>query len=145
GSGPTCGPRACAWPWARVDASMWRLLRGSPRFRRIFVGETVSSFGDSAMFLSLAVWAKDLTGSNGKAGVVFLIITAPGLASSLLGALVDGVRRKPLLLRIYTGMAVLVLSLLFVRGPGQLWIIYTVTFAYGLMFATPAWPALLKD
>lgn len=124
---------------------MWRLLRGDPRFRRVFIAETVSSFGDSAMFLTLAIWAKDLTGSNGKAGVVFLIITAPGLAASLLGDLVDRVRRKPLLLRIYSGMAVLLLSLLFVRGPGQLWIIYLVTFAYGLMFVTPAWPALLKD
>lgn len=124
---------------------MWRLLRGDPRFRRVFIAETVSSFGDSAMFLTLAIWAKDLTGSNGKAGVVFLIITAPGLAASLLGDLVDRVRRKPLLLRIYSGMAVLLLSLLFVRGPGQLWIIYLVTFAYGLVFVTPAWPALLKD
>ncbi len=124
---------------------MWALLRDNPRFRRIFAGETVSSFGDSAMFLSLAIWAKDLTGSNGKAGVVFLIITLPGMAAMLLGDLVDRVRRKPLLLRIYAGMAVLVLSLLFVRGPGQLWIIYTVTFAYGLVFALPARQALLKD
>ncbi len=124
---------------------MWTLLRGNSRFRRVFIGETVSSFGDSAMFLSLAIWAKDLTGSNGKAGLVFLIITVPGMAASLLGDLVDRVHRKPLLLRIYAGMAVLVLSLLFVRGPGQLWIIYTVTFAYGLMFALPARQALLKD
>ena len=124
---------------------MWKLLRDNPRFRRIFAGETISSFGDSAMFLSLAVWAKDLTGSNGKAGLVFLIITVPGMAGSLLGDVVDRVHRKPLLLRIYAGMAVLVLSLLFVRGPGQLWIIYTVTFAYGLTFALPARQALLKD
>ena len=124
---------------------MWELLRGNPRFRRIFLAETVSGFGDSAMFLSLAIWAKDLTGSNAQAGLVFLIITAPGLAAPLLGDLVDRVRRKPLLLWMYGFMAVLVLSLLAVRSADQIWIIYTVTFAYGLLFSVPARSALLKD
>lgn len=124
---------------------MWELLRTNARFRRIFLGETVSGFGDSAMFLSLAIWAKDLTGSNAQAGLVFLIITAPGLAAPLLGDLVDRVRRKPLLLWIYGFMAVLLLSLLAVRSADQIWIIYAVTFAYGLMFAVPARSALLKD
>jgi len=124
---------------------MWRLLRTNPRFRRIFIGETVSSFGDSAMFLSLAVWAKDLTGSNAQAGLVFLIITAPGLAGPVLGHVVDRVRRKPLLLLMYCGMAVLVLSLLAVQDAGHIWIIYAVTLAYGVMFSTPARQALLKD
>jgi MFS family permease len=124
---------------------MWELLRKNSRFRRIFIGEMVSGFGDSAMFLSLAIWAKDVTGSNAKAGLVFLIITAPGLAAPLLGDLVDRVRRKRLLLWMYSCMAVVVLALLAVRGPGQVWIIYAVTFAYGLMFSVPARSALLKD
>ncbi|GAA3840620.1 MFS transporter [Sphaerisporangium flaviroseum] len=124
---------------------MWELLRRNPRFRRIFFAQTVSGFGDSAMFLSLAIWAKDLTGSNAQAGLVFLIITAPGLAAPLLGDLVDRVRRKPLLLWMYGFMAVLVLSLLAVRSADQIWIIYAVTFAYGLMFSVPARSALLKD
>ncbi|MFJ2034179.1 MFS transporter [Streptosporangium sp. NPDC087985] len=124
---------------------MWELLRRNPRFRRIFLADTVSGFGNSAMFLSLAIWAKDLTGSNAQAGLVFLIITAPGLTAPLLGDLVDRVRRKPLLLWMYGCMAVLVLSLLAVRSPDQIWIIYAVTFAYGLMFAVPARSALLKD
>ena len=50
-----------------------------PRFRRLLVGESVSSFGDTAMFLSLGVWAKDLTGSNTAAGLVFLFL--PGRSS----------------------------------------------------------------
>ncbi|WP_173265662.1 MFS transporter [Streptomyces pacificus] len=124
---------------------MWKLLRSNALFRRLFLGEAFSSFGDSAMFLSLAIWAKDLTGSDAAAGIVFLIITAPGLTAPLLGHLVDRVQRRPLLLRMYFGMAVLVPSLLLVRGAGQLWIIYLVTLAYGLVFATPARQALLKD
>ncbi len=42
-----------------------------PRFRRLLVGWSLSNFGDSALYLSLAIWAKDLTGSNAAAGLVF--------------------------------------------------------------------------
>ncbi|MFI9041180.1 MFS transporter [Streptomyces sp. NPDC053726] len=124
---------------------MWALLRRNAQFRRMFAGEAVSSFGDSAMFLSLAIWAKDLTGSNAAAGLVMLALTVPGLSAPLLGHLVDRVHRKPLLVRMYGGMAVLVLSLLAVRGSGQLWIIYVVALAYGVLVSTPARQALLKD
>ncbi|WP_432741959.1 MFS transporter [Streptomyces sp. JH002] len=115
------------------------------RFRRLLIGETVSSFGDSALFLALAVWARDLTGSNAAAGLVFLFLTLPGLASPLLGHLVDRVRRKPLLLCMYTGMALFVLALLAVRSAQDLWLLYVAAAGYGLMVATPARNALLKD
>lgn len=124
---------------------MWVLLRRNAQFRRVFAGEAVSSFGDSAMFLSLAIWAKDLTGSDAAAGGVILALTVPGLAAPLLGHLVDRVHRKPLLLRMYGAMAVLVLALLAVEDSGQLWIVYTVAAAYGVLVATPARQALLKD
>jgi len=44
-----------------------------PAFRRLLVGEPVSSFGDSAMFLSLGIWAKSLTGSNTDAGLTMIV------------------------------------------------------------------------
>src|SRR5215217_2936277 len=46
------------------------------RFRRLLVGQSLSSFGDSALYLSLAIWAKDLTGSNAAAGVGVLALLA---------------------------------------------------------------------
>ncbi|SFD53176.1 MFS transporter [Streptomyces aidingensis] len=124
---------------------MWRLLRTNRRFRRLFLSEAVTSFGETAVYLSLAIWVKDLTGSDAAAGLVFLVITVPGLAAPLLGHVVDRVRRRLLLLRMYLCMAVLVLMLLAVRGPGQVWIIYLVTLGYGVFSATPVRPALLKD
>jgi hypothetical protein len=42
------------------------------RFRRLLIGNSVSSFGDSALYLSLGIWAKDLTDSNAAAGAIFL-------------------------------------------------------------------------
>jgi hypothetical protein len=46
-----------------------------PRFRRLLAGQSLSTFGDTALYLTLGIWAKALTGSNAAAGAVFL---APG-------------------------------------------------------------------
>ena len=50
---------------------------GDARFRRLLIGNSVSSFGDSALYLSLGIWAKDLTGSNAAAGAVFFALGLP--------------------------------------------------------------------
>ena len=42
-------------------------------------GWTLSVFGDWAMFIVLGVWAKDLTGSNSAAGLVFFALALPSL------------------------------------------------------------------
>jgi hypothetical protein len=58
------------------------------RFRRLLIGNSVSSFGSSALYLSLGIWAKDLTGSNAAAGGVFLAFGMPGLVGPVAGYLV---------------------------------------------------------
>ncbi|MEU7004263.1 MFS transporter [Nonomuraea sp. NPDC046570] len=123
---------------------MNRLLRDA-RFRRILLGDAVSSLGDSMLFLSLAVWTKNLTGSDAAAGLVFLCLNAPGLLAPLLGHVVDRVSRKKLLMGMMAAMAVIVLALLVVRTAQDVWIIYLVAFCYGVLFSTPVFDALLKD
>jgi MFS family permease len=117
----------------------------NPRFRRLLVGESISSFGDSAMFLSLGIWAKDLTGSNTDAGLVFLFLTAPQLAAPLFGHLADRVRRRSLMIWTDAFGILLVLGLLTVHHPDDLWKIYAVAVGYGLMSAVPARAGLVKD
>jgi hypothetical protein len=59
-------------------------LRGpfaDPRFRRLLAGQSLSSFGDTALYLTLGIWAKALTGSNAAAGGVFLALGLPALAA----------------------------------------------------------------
>ena len=46
---------------------------GYPGFTRLFVGITVSAFGDSVMLLVLSIWVKTLTGSNAAAGITFFL------------------------------------------------------------------------
>jgi MFS family permease len=105
------------------------------RDMRLYVGaQTLSMFGDTALWLALAIWAKTLTGSSAAAGMVIFGITAPGLFAPLSGLLADRVRRRPLLIVTNLATAVAVLPLLFVHDRGDVWIIYAVTLAYGFSF-----------
>ena len=73
------------------------LLRDA-RFRRLLAGQSLSTFGDTALYLTLGMWAKDLTGSNSAAGGVFLALGVPSLFAPLTGHLADRFRRRPLML-----------------------------------------------
>jgi MFS family permease len=113
-------------------------LRGpfaDPRFRRLLAGQSLSSFGDTALYLTLGIWAKTLTGSNAAAGGVFLALGIPALFAPAAGHLADRVRRRPLLIWANALTAALVLSLLAVHSRSQLWIIYLVAFGYGVAFS----------
>lgn len=102
------------------------------RDARIFLaGWTLSVFGDWAMFIVLGVWAKDLTGSNAAAGLVFFALSVPSLFSPLAGLVVDRVSRRWVMIVTYSAEAVVVLALLFVHGRGDVWLLYAVTVFYG--------------
>ena len=109
---------------------MRRLLRHRDA-RLLVVGQTLSIFGDRAMFLALGVWVKELTGSSAAAGLVFFAYTVPGLVSPLFGAVVDRVRGRPLMIGLNLAGAVILAPLVGVHGRGQLWVIYLVTLVYG--------------
>jgi MFS family permease len=117
------------------------------QFRRLFAGQALSSFGDSALYLTLGIWAKTLTGSNAAAGGVFLALGAPTLLAPLAGHLADRVRRKTLLIAVNAVTALIVLSLIFVRSRDELWLIYVVAFCYGTSFdlLSAAGAGLRKD
>lgn len=111
---------------------MTRLLAIRP-FRRLLAGWTVGNFADSVLFLTLAVWVKDLTGSSSAAAMVFLALALPVLLAPVIGWLTDRSSRLRVLI---TGNAVaglVTLTLFFVNAPRDLWIIYVVTFAYGCL------------
>ena len=71
-----------------------RALLRDRSYRRLLVGQTLSAFGDHAMFLALAVWVKALTGSNAKAGLAILPFVLPSLFGPALGVYVDRFPRR---------------------------------------------------
>jgi MFS family permease len=103
--------------------------------RLYLFGHTLSVFGDTALWLALAIWAKDLTGSSAAAGMVMFCLAAPQLLSPLCGMVVDRVRRRPLLIAANLATAAAVLPLLLVHDRGDVWILYAVTAVYGISFS----------
>jgi MFS family permease len=109
-----------------------RALLSDRRVLLFYAASAVSALGDDALYLALAVWVKELTGSTSLAALDICAVAAGMLFAPVTGILVDRVRRLPLLTWTYLASAALVLSLLAVAGRGQVWLIITVTFLYGL-------------
>jgi MFS family permease len=109
-----------------------RRIYALPRVRLYLLGSGISFLGDFALWLALAIWAKQLTGSSSAAGLVFFAITIGGLTSPITSVLVDRYRRKPLLLITYLVTAVVVLAVAFVHDRGQVWLIYLVMLLVGV-------------
>jgi len=103
------------------------------RDARIFLaGQSVSLLGDTSLWLALAMWAKDLTGSSSAAGIAIFCVAAPQLLSPLAGLLVDRVRRRPLLIAANLASAAVVLALLLVGD--RVAVLYAVAALYGASY-----------
>jgi MFS family permease len=94
----------------------------------------LSGFGSTAMSLVAGIWILDLTGSASRAALAGLCVYAPQLVGPWLGALLDRVPRRPLLISTNLVLAASLLSLLAVRTPAQTWLIYAVSLAYGVSY-----------
>jgi len=114
--------------------------------RLLLAGQTLSAFGDWAMFIVLAVWMKSLTGSSAEAGLVFFVLGLGAFCAPLAGLLADRVRKRPLMIVVNFLLAGAVLLLLFVHDKGDAWVIYLVALLYGVGGTVyfPARTALLR-
>ena len=90
--------------------------------------------GDSLMLIVLAIWVKDLTGSNGAAGLTFFFLAIPALVAPLFGMFVDRFKRRTLLFWGNLVSAFAVAPLFLVHDRDDVWIIYPVAFLYGISF-----------
>jgi len=111
--------------------TMKTLLRRSD-VRLLLTGQALSMFGDWMMIIVLGIWTKELTGSNGAAGLVFFVFALAGLVSPVGGLVVDRFAKRPLMIGSHLTLAGVMLLLLFVHDRSDVWIIYVVTALYGL-------------
>ena len=125
--------------------SAWAALRVRD-IRLYMTGLTLSLFGDSVFLVVAGIWVKDLTGSDGAAGMVNFAIWAPSLVGPLFALLADRVPRRRLLIVTNLGAAVALLPLLVVDRAGLVWIIFVVMAVYGIVYALigAAEPALMS-
>jgi MFS family permease len=103
--------------------------------RWYLTGQTFSLFGDTALWLAMGIWVKELTGSSGDAGLTFFFFGLGSICSPLAGLVVDRVRRRSLLIWANLAGAAVVLALLAVHGRNQVWLIWLVILVYGIIYA----------
>jgi MFS family permease len=111
--------------------TMKSLLRRSD-VRLLLTGQALSMFGDWMMIIVLGIWTKELTGSNGAAGLVFFVFALAGLVSPVGGLVVDRFAKRPLMIGSHLTLAAVMCLLLFVHDKSDVWLIYVVTALYGL-------------
>ncbi|WP_422771664.1 MFS transporter [Plantactinospora sp. WMMC1484] len=111
-----------------------RTILRRPDFRLLFAGLVFSMTAESIMLLALAVWVKDLTGSDGMAGATIFAMVAPMALAPLVGWVVDRFRRRPFFLLANLATAVVLTPLFLVRDRGDVWVIYVVGALYGLSY-----------
>lgn len=114
-----------------MSPSPTRAVLERPGFRRLTRAWLAINAADAALFLMLAAWTKDLTGSDPAAAGVLVALGVPALFAPALGQIADRMSRVRLMV-ITCALSVPVLfSLALVDGPGKVWLIYLVTFLYG--------------
>ena len=101
-------------------------------YRRLLLGQTLSAFGDYAMFLVLAVWVKALTGSNAMAGLATLPFIVPSLFGPVLGVYVDRYPRRGVMIATDLAAIGALVPLAWVHDAGDIWLIYVASFLLGL-------------
>ena len=128
-----------------TEAGLSSLLR-IPDFRRLWLGQIVSDFGDNLTFISILFVIQRLTGSTVALAGVTIAITVPSLVFGLLsGVYVDRLDRRRVMIVSDVVRGALVLTLVAVQSPSMVWLAYVVAFVHG-SFATlfnPAKGALL--
>lgn len=102
-------------------------------FRQLTVAWVATNCADSLLFIALAVWVKDLSGSNVMAGMTMVFMGIPALLAPFLGQLADRYRRKPMLVGANAAMVAILAALFTVQNPAHVWIIHAVVFSYSAM------------
>ena len=107
--------------------SYFSLLRNNRNFRLLYIGQAISQLGD--WFNAVAVFALllDLTGSATAVAWMMIVQFLPvAIVGPLAGVVVDRVNRRRLMIATDLLRGGLILTLLFIRRPDQVWIAYVV-------------------
>ena len=128
--------------------SYFSLLRQNRNFRLLYIGQTISQLGD--WFNAVAVFALllDLTGSATAVAWMMIVQFLPvAIIGPLAGVVVDRVNRRRLMIVTDVLRGCLILTLLVIRRPDEVWIAYVVmAFAVGAQaFFEPARTATIPN
>ncbi|MFE5675544.1 MFS transporter, partial [Streptomyces erythrochromogenes] len=120
----------------------------NPDFRRLWTAGFVSETGDWIFMIAMPVFVYQLTGSVTATATNFILELLPGLLlSPVAGVLADRWDRRRLMIGVSLLQVLVLLPLLAVDGPGQLYLVNLVTCAQAALATIfqPAKYALLPS
>ncbi|NNF02898.1 MAG: MFS transporter, partial [Rhodothermales bacterium] len=110
------------------------LIRTNTSFRRLWIGNVVSLFGDWFHTIALYSLILDLTGSEFALGAVFVTKMLPwAIASPVAGLLVDRFDRRKVMIWSDLLRAVIVLAFLAIDEPSEVPFVYVIITAQVLV------------
>ena len=109
-----------------------RTVFKQPGFPTFFAGTAAATVGDWLMLLVLGIWVKDLTGSDGAAGLVMFFLGAPMLVAPLFAIIVDRFKHRPFLVVANLLNASFLIPLFFVEDASDVWLIYVTAVLLGI-------------
>jgi MFS family permease len=114
----------------------FRLLYRYPAFGRLWVGRSISSFGDAFTMIALPWFVLQITDSGTATASILLTLQLPAILTSMvIGALVD--RFQPwAVITIDNGLRTLIIGLipiLYWLGRLELWMLFLLTFLAGML------------
>jgi predicted MFS family arabinose efflux permease len=127
---------------------LWAVVRDNRDFRRLYTANAVSQMGDWFNVVALFSLLLELTGKGEAVAIALLTRFVPSFfAGPAAGVLADRLPRRTILVASDLLRAALVLCLLFIRRPDQVWIAYAVVTAHSILsaFFDPAQAALLPN
>ena len=133
---------------APIKKTGLRDLLRNRNFRWLWLGQVISNYGDSLASLALLILINRLTGSTAAIATVAILMALPQVTIGMVaGVFVDRWSRKWTMIVSDALRGVVVLGLLLVRGPDDVWILYTLTLIQATVgvFFSPARMALLAN
>ena len=124
------------------------LLRRNVNYRNLWLARVVSNLGDWFNLLASAAVITQLTGAGTALSYLFLARLLPFfIMSPISGVFADRYERRTIMIATDVLRTVTVLCFLFVRTPGQIWLLYALTVLQTVLSAlyTPAHSALLSN
>lgn len=140
---------------ARAKAHLVDLtpLKISRDFRLLFIGRSISDFGDEVIAVTIPFMVFQITGSTLAVGLIGLVQLVPVLVFPIIGgAVADALERRRLVIVTHAGLAFLSLLMAVnaARPQPLLWPLYVFAFVSAGMYtfnrpALSTWPARLLD
>ena len=100
-------------------------MRHNANFRYLWLAQIVSEIGDWFYTLALFSLLLQLTGRAESVGLALMVQVVPQtLVGPLAGVINDRLRRRSVMIAADVARFVIVLSMLLVRSPGTVWLVY---------------------